>query len=334
MLFSTIPMNVLAIEKSSGASQDSQSLILEPTFDGIEMLSEDNLSEDAFVSTDKVQKVDAYSTHGGIDLEWTNLGEGVEYTIYEGENMIAQTSCNSYYVKIPDRKKHKFKVFSVVNGIENTEYVASKAKTKILPIQYNLVFGSTCKLTCWTKNHKKHIKTFKKGQKIVAYEFSNGCYRYSNDGHEYSVKRIRLKSVDAKGWYNSKNYYTPTEATRYVNRRKLTSDKNTLVFVSTWSQHLYLFKKNNGKWKIDKHWIVSTGSPNTPTPTGLFKFKYKWKIHNGLQYWAACSTFSFHGKARSWKLGSPKSGGCVRNENSQAKYIYSNYKCGTKVCVF
>lgn len=287
-----------------------------------------------FVSTERLIKVNAYSTYNGIDLTWSKSIPSVEYAIYEGNKKIGQTTKGSYYVKVNDEKKHKYRVCTVVDGEESERYVTSKAKTRVLGIKYNLKFGSTCKLTCWTKGHKQHKKTFKKGQKLVADEFRMGCYKYYKKGHQYSIKRIRLTNVDAKGWYNYKKYYSPEEATRYVNRRNLSSNEKTLIFVSTKSQHIYLFKGSKNNWKIDKHWVVSTGSPNTPTPAGSFVIHYKWSIHNGLRYWSACSTFSLHGKAKSWKLGGPKSGGCIRNENEQAHYIYSKYRCGTKVCVF
>lgn len=287
----------------------------------------------AFYSKNKVSNVKAYSTYGGIDIEWTGIGSEAQYTIYEGSRKIGQTASNSYYVKVSDRSKHSYAIHAVINGVELSQYAKSESKTMFLGIQYNLTFRSKCKLTCWTSGHKKHKKTFKKGQKLVAYEFRKGCYKYLENGHKYSIKRIRLKDVNAKGWYNYKKYYSAAEATRYVNRRKLTSKKNTLILVSTKSQHIYLFKKSKGKWKIDKHWKVSTGSPNTPTPAGKFKIKYKWHIHNTLHYWSACSTFSLHSKNPKWKLGSPKSGGCIRNEKSQAKYIYNHYKCGTTVFV-
>ena len=302
-----------------------------------DVLGATTAEENTSFEIDEQLVAESYASFKGIQLEFEYLGntEGstIGYTIYEGDEKKGETSESEFFVSVSDEQKHQYKVHAVINGIESPKYVITAAKTKVYGIKYDCVIRSKCTLECHADGHH-HNKTFKAGYAFTAYEFSNGCYKAKVDDHQYSFKRIRLKdNISAKGWYSSKRPYSPEEMTRYVNKRALTSKTNRLVVVSTKSQHLYLFKKSKGAWKIDDDWIISTGSPKTPTPTGLTTIKQKWSIHNGLSWWSACSTFSFHSKASQWKLGKPASGGCIRNTKEQAKYIYDNYKCKTRVCV-
>ena len=215
----------------------------------------------------KVTSVKAYSTYKGIDLEWPAVPGAAKYYIFEGNTKIGETPSTNYYVSLAafsnhpdDEIKHTYKVYAVdAKGTQSTAFAQSEPKTQVLGIKYNCTIKKNVKLEC--KCHRQK-RTLKGGTSFTAYEFSVGCYRAVIDGHKYAFKRIRLKGgINAKGYYDSSKPYSDEEMTRYVNRRGLTSKRNTMVVVSTRSQHVYLFKGSKGNWKIDgKSWMVATGS--------------------------------------------------------------------------
>ena len=278
-----------------------------------------------------VSSLQAYSSYEGIELEWRGVN-GATYNIYEGNTLKGQTSGTSYYVPVSDEGWHTYNVRTVVNGVVSSVATPAPAETKVIGIHYNIKVKKKTTLKC---KHCGQKFTLKAGQALRADEFSMGCYRKAYIGpHRFDFKRIRLKGINASGYYNSKDPYTGAEMTKYVNRRGLASKRNTMVVVSARSQYVYLFKGSKGNWKLDAMWMVATGKPTTPTPQGQTTIKRKWKRHNGQRYWSATPTFSFHTNAKSWgALGKPKSGGCVRNTTPHAKYIYDNYRVGTRVCV-
>lgn len=278
-----------------------------------------------------VSSLKAYSSYEGIELEWSGVS-GATYNIYEGNTLKGQTSGTSYYIPVSDEGWHTYNVRTVVNGAESSVATTAPAETKVIGIHYNIKVKKKTTLKC---KHCGKKFTLKAGQTLRADEFSMGCYRKAYIGeHRFDFKRIRLKGINASGYYNSKTPYTGAEMTKYVNRRGLASKRNTMVVVSARSQYVYLFKGSKGNWKLDAMWMVATGKPTTPTPQGQTTIKRKWKRHNGQRYWSATPTFSFHTNAKSWgALGKPKSGGCVRNTTPHAKYIYDNYRVGTRVCV-
>lgn len=305
---------------------------------------------DVYFTDPTIKGLKSYSSYNSVDLEWTAIKGISSYNVYKDNKFVGRTSKNYYNnIRVTDEKTHTFKVVAVVNGIEGAG-AATVRDTKFNAIKYKGTMRKTVKLTCWTKGHKKHKITIKKGKTIVFDEFSKGRYRtYYNGNHYINVKRIYLKNITAKGYYDCKHPYSAMEAQRYVNRRGISSKKSGLVFVSTRSQRIYLFQGSKGKWKIDTtgkykgrkyantsagNWVISTGKSSTPTPTGITKYKYKWRTHHSLSYWSVCNTFSFHSKSRKWVLGGPKSGGCIRNEKEQAHYIYDKYKLGTTVVIY
>ena len=124
-----------------------------------------------------------------------------------------------------------------------------------------------------------------------------------------------------------------------MNGKGLTSPTKQLIWVNTYTQELYIFKGSKGKWKLNKHWAVSTGKASSPTPTGNDGIKEVWKklsTRHNLKWWTCFSTMNaFHGLFDSWrkKLGNPASGGCIRNEVKNAKWIYDNIKYKTTVLI-
>lgn len=192
----------------------------------------------------------------------------------------------------------------------------------------------------WTSRAKAvrqmYIKIKVNGKWKTANGFAGGKY-YTTSGNSYSVARVRDASTD----YLKSANYTDTTAENFVNeltKAKVVkrNGKKRMVWISTYTQHLYVFKWNGSRWKIEKDWECSTGKAGSPTPMSKKKklnHKHRWR-HN-LPYWNCFSSCNaMHGKYSSWEMGKPRSGGCVRNPNSKAQFIYENVAKGSPVVVW
>lgn len=171
------------------------------------------------------------------------------------------------------------------------------------------------------------------GTWYTANGFSGGKY-YTVGGNVFSVNSVRDASCD----YSKNSNYTNRTAENFVNeytKYKKKNGKNRMIWISTYTQHLYVFKWNAKKkmWKIDKHWECSTGKAGSPTPMNKSKdLDHKHRTRHGLPYWNCFSSCNaMHGRYSGWDMGVPRSGGCVRNPNYRAEYIYDNVARGSAV---
>jgi len=101
-----------------------------------------------------------------------------------------------------------------------------------------------------------------------------------------------------------------------------------------------------------KEWLASTGTPEKPTPLGVFNIQnrgewfYNSKYKQGAKWWVSFSdwgVYLFHTVPMDQekqiiveeadKLGTPASHGCVRLEVKNAKWIYDNIPQGVPVYI-
>ena len=231
----------------------------------------------------------------------------------------------------------QYKTYSFIVRAYNSENAWTQKTIKkqpIRPINYVFTMKGTVKLS--SHAGKSQSITLKKGEKVKAYGFSKGKYIFKRKGSIFYVNKTRCKKIYAN---YAKNYnYNLAEAENYVNTANFGSNsKNTLIWVSTYCQHVYYFKGSKGNWKCVRDWECSTGAATTPSPTGNYGNKeihkfIRWR--HGLQYWTCYSTLNaFHSKQRSWKMGKPASGGCIRNELANAKWLYNHVPKRTKTII-
>ena len=112
-----------------------------------------------------------------------------------------------------------------------------------------------------------------------------------------------------------------------------------------------VYKHVGRKWKAVRAMRCSVGKSSTPTPSGTYRVKSKWRWLNMKGCWGQyVSQFNgdylFHScwyyarnKAKQNiteynKLGRPASHGCVRLAVIDAKWVYKHCKAGTKVTIF
>lgn len=125
------------------------------------------------------------------------------------------------------------------------------------------------------------------------------------------------------------------------------------IVVYTGSQSTVVYGKDeNGKYtKTVKVFSCSTGAKSSPTKTGQYsiKKKYRWRYLVGSVYGQYCSSignnYLFHtapykkkkvnslDNAEYDKLGTAASHGCIRLTTADCKWIYDNCEIGTQVNV-
>ena len=281
----------------------------------------------------------ASSSYNEVLLTWDKNADADSYIIAKDTSSKGSFSWTkkvtgtSYRDRVPDiYSKVYYRIYAVKDGVRSDAY-ASCAGEAVRPIQYSMKIKKTTTLKSIDSAHKK-VK-FKTGTKIIADQYQAGkeIFYFTYDGHRYKIKKNLTKGHRAIAC-RANQPYTNAEAEDYVNRRGLTSRSSTLVFVSTYTQHEYIMKGSKGNWKVEKDFMISTGKPSRPTPTGTDKVKaHKPKIH-GVKYWLRLTHYSVHGKKSSWKMGYPSSNGCVRNTNAHAEWIYNNVPNKSTVCIY
>lgn len=232
--------------------------------------------------------------------------------------------------------------FVVTAQNESGTVTGSVTGAPVRTIAYKVKVKSSATL----KSHnsiKGKIKV-KAGQYIYAYGFGcGGKYLFKDaKGSLYFCNFTRTSKRSCV--YSKIVNYTDEEATLFVNDAGLYSNNDYLVWVNTYTQHIYLFQGSAGNWTLNHPDMVSaecsTGKASSPSPTSAAAFgrqtiHKKIKTRHGIPYWSCYSDINaIHAKRSGWKMGKPASNGCVRNLKQNAQKIYNHaVKKKTKVYI-
>ena len=259
-------------------------------------------------------------------------------------------------------KKYTYKVYAAryVEGATQ----AGKGQVKIGKQVYEVSQVKTIKKKCVSKlritvrvhsgttltsrdGKNKHL-TVHSGDKIVTDGYGAGCYYFTKKDARFRIMNERVSASNAD--YLKDYDYTKKEAEYFINNgdylkyaRPKSTSKKYFIWVSTYTQHVYAFKKSGGKWELIRDWHCSSGDKNTPSPNGNKELWKKIRYRHSTDYWNCFSTLNaLHGikpasvAGYDWTryLGQIKSGGCVRNLDKNAGWIYKNVPTGTKILVY
>ena len=264
-------------------------------------------------------------------------------------------------------RKYYYKI-AAVNVVGEKSYISEKTaslgNTCIRPMYEQVTFKSSAQLT--SHDGKSKTRTFHGGQTIIAQGFGGGKYKFWYKGNYFYASYVRVKNCKAKyqknedgtvgkayhytgKWakqdyaqdgsdsYKGIKYYDKLSAENFVNKSKEKSKTKYLIWVSTYQQHLYVFKGSKGKWKLVKDWECSTGAAKSPTPTGFGKKIHEQRyFYSQIHYWSMFQhANSIHGTKNSkYRFGRPMSNGCVRNFDENAKWLYKKCDVGTGVIIY
>ena len=297
--------------------------------------------EEATVAAPAAVKLKAHSGDESVILTWDAVPGAVGYDVFDsaGNCIKADVTETQYKVKkLKDAyKKYKFTVKayakdSAGNKLYSPAATKSNAPVRVMRYQCRLKSGATLRSHSGPKQKVK----LKGGQKVIATGFTAGQYLFWKKGSRFHMNGSRVSSV--KPLYKRKGDYSRFEAENFVNDRGVASKTKRLIWISTYTQHVYYFTGSKNNWKCVDDWHCCTGRASTPTPTGNKGIKRIWKkvrMRHNVPWWSPFSSFnSLHGLAGPKSiLGTPRSGGCVRNPDQKAKKVYKDAKIGTTVLV-
>lgn len=284
-----------------------------------------------------VANLTAYSSYNGVVLRWTKDANATSYKVNGAVVTPTDLGNGMLQYATPNNLEPGVDVaFSVVASNEKGDSPAAtvvKAPVRAIAYKVKIKVGGTLRSHAGPKAKYK----VKRGQTIYADRYgAGGKYIFSHNGSTFYCDRLRTSK--RKAIYTRDFNYTPEEAQFFVNAKGLSSRTGVLIWISTYTQHIYMFQGTKGNWTCIGDYECSTGTASTPTPTGITGQKTIYKkirSRHGIPWWSPFSDInSIHGKKSGWKLGKPASNGCVRNYNENAKVMYKTAKKGTRVMVY
>ena len=292
----------------------------------------------------QINGLTALSSCESVYLRWTSpVTEGVTYSVNaNGEikpvtvvNKGSYLECkvNDLDAKI-DCRTGKYTNYTFTVNAANESGTASAMVTgaPVRTIGYKIKVKASGTLK--SHNSIKGSMKVKAGQYIYAYGFGCGGKYLLKDkkGSLFFCNFTRTSTRSCV--YSKKKNYTDEEATLFVNDAGLYSNNGYLVWVNTYTQHIYLFQGSTGNWTLDHPDKVSaecaTGKASSPSPTSAANFGRqtiwkKLKSRHGVPYWSCYSDINaIHAKRSGWKMGKPASNGCVRNLKKNAEKVYKH----------
>ena len=334
------------------------------------------VTDEVFVAA--ITGFELYPAHKSIALEWDAI-EGVSYyEVYRNGSLRAKVMPEERAYDNEERMayidegmseqvslaKYTYRVKAV---LENGDKVYASAPSQNLTgscvqqMYVSIKFRSNCTLTSHDSAKKKH--TFKKNEVVYAHGYLLGKHQfyYTINGKKYLfyTRYTRMKSPSAK--YTKDFNYSEKSAEYYVNFHKnadgsigFISNTRNLIWVNRYTQHIYVFEKYNGYWRLNetkatkgsskksaiigklyRDWECSTGKASSPSPTGTYKIYKRTSRKHGHKWWNYYhSQTAIHGKVKGTVWGTPKSSGCIRNPDYNAEFIYYNTPKHTKVNVY
>ncbi len=151
-------------------------------------------------------------------------------------------------------------------------------------------------------------------------------------------------------WYHAEPDGTVFLGTQYEKAQEYRSDTKYLILANLSTQRTSVFEGSQGKWKLLREMIVSSGLRINPTPKGEFRtLSHTLHFDNyGVRAWYATAfiggLYLFHSSpyeidsepkvCTDPRLGYPTSHGCIRMALEDAKWMHDNLPLGTKVVIY
>jgi lipoprotein-anchoring transpeptidase ErfK/SrfK len=202
---------------------------------------------------------------------------------------------------------------------------------------------------------------------VLSYTTEDGVYHELRTDHNLILENytasyydkeeqnrvLELVTTGYKGDYTLKwaeaNDYSSNDKVTWVNAKGYDSSTEYLVWVSIAYQRVNIFTGHAGNWKLDRTFIVGTGTRGNDTPTGTWKI-----IGRHTRGWTTkdytvkpvinfiSSAYGFHSRLykpntttiSDARIGFPVSHGCIRMYTEDVEWFYDNIPTGTTVVVY
>ena len=291
--------------------------------------------------------ITAFAGYNSVVLKWNKTGEAENYRIYRKNSTedqfsligtVADNGSVTYTFRDANAAKDAIYNYYVtaVKGEKESEHSNTVTSSRVRTIYYRITFKNG--ITLKSKDKAKKKATFGKGTTVYAEGFNKGYYIFYYGGRTYNVAWNKIKG--AKADYRTNAYGVEVDndtAEDFVNAGRFSSKTKYLIWISLYSQRVFVFQGSTGKWNCIKSWQCNSGRASTPTETGLSRKLYaKYKKNSKHKYWSRFSRNSaIHGRnKKDAKLGKPISGGCVRVDNDNALFVMKSIPKKTRVVVF
>jgi hypothetical protein len=297
-----------------------------------------------------VNTLNAYSGYKGVALEWAPTGAD-SYNVYRNGSCIARNVITkaydnagmmAYFDKTGDETgaENSYYVTAVKSGTESNPS-PTISKGGVCPLYIKVTFNRTRTLKSHDKAHKK--RTFKKGFTVKTYDFRFGKYIFMYKGNRFFVNYMSLRGH--KALLNKNHKYSDKEAEYFVNTTGKSSSTGIVIWANLYTQRLYILKGSKGNFRVSDlsykgtkahSWIISSGKPTSPSPTGLnHTIKRKKTTQRGVKWLSFYhSQTSLHGKVGNQGFNTLRSGGCIRNPDKYSQLIYKKCPKKTRVMVY
>ena len=187
---------------------------------------------------------------------------------------------------------------------------------------------------------------------IITYKGSPDCRVKLPDGTIVTMKSWQLEIT--KNLWNHSATYDQATAEAYVNYKGYRSKTKYLVWISLWTQNVYIFEGSQYQWKMKYCWPCSSGRTGhftgngvsvmsmraTLTADGRNGFYWADEQHDSWVYWMTYITpfgngihspVHWRAGAPLFNPGTPESRGCVRILEKNARWVWNN--CLNSTCV-
>ena len=300
-----------------------------------------------------------------VVITWNSLKKATSYEIFQKDKTgkyvkIGTTTKNKVTVKkLKSGQTYSFKVRAVRTVKKVSGYGAFSAEVSGQPaaMKVNLAdvhgyyyrakvtgVGSGIKLT---STDKAKTRTFKAGTKVVVTNWGSSKSTILYKNKYYKIKTKYLSRYNYV-WDSSKPYSKET-AEAYVNYKGYTSGGKYFLWISTYTQHMYVFQGSQYNWKLIYSWKCSTAKWGEHTYYGFSKLGAKQRVWEFGQWQVGYYASHINGGAIHselyyktggvyegvGKLGNPSSHGCVRIALANAKWVYDvAVPTGSEVLVY
>lgn len=315
-----------------------------------------------------------------IKVTWNKSTDADRYAVYRSTSTTRPATPLKYVVGTSFSERHKGgSYYYWVQPMNKNDFTAAGTYTRSGKVTAGNYLAIPVRNYYFTATAKKRIPIYKsaKSTKVVGYLPKGKTVVIKKKSPKVvaqygKVKRVYFddKTLKKKGWvkYSSiklknhvagkSNDWSRSVKENYVNGKKYNSSTNYLIWLSKYTQKVYVFKRanRNSKWVLKKTYRCSTGTFAHPTPTStkyiIIRKQYdRHRVTNkGMRYYykylSAFGKKGSSGKGNAfhticWKEGSnkrlkpvkdkPDTKGCARMFTGEAKWIYNHVPNKTRV---
>ncbi|MDO4476103.1 MAG: fibronectin type III domain-containing protein [Lachnospiraceae bacterium] len=290
-----------------------------------------------------------------VNITWTKSSAADGYIVY-------QKLSSGDFKKLGETKDTRCCITKLTN--DQTYYFKVRAFREVNGKRYyssysNIVEAYVSKTAAVDSINYMHYRAaLKSSEKTTAGLLGAGTVvtitQYVNGGKSYcklsNGKSVRIESDNLElleTVTDNTRVYDQEAAEAYVNKKGFKSATNYLVWISMYTQHIYVFKGSRYHWTLAREpMLCSTGSvKNGITTSGVHRIYYKLPIWNfdgsyaryGMafngdnaihsQLYLAGTTTPYD-----WgTLGKPASHGCVRIKLANAEWMYNTVPVNSTV---